>query len=45
MINLYILEVNYKMKKKMNKLAVWFMLFLMIGSVIATMIGYMISAR
>ncbi|MCI9279530.1 MAG: DUF4044 domain-containing protein [Bacilli bacterium] len=33
------------MKKRTRKLLVWIMLILMVGSVIATMLGYMITSR
>ena len=33
------------MSKKMRKVLVWVMLFLMIGSVIATLVGYALLPR
>ncbi len=33
------------MKKRTRKILVWIMLILMVGSVLATLVGYMISAR
>ena len=33
------------MKKRTRKIIVWIMLILMVGSVVATLLGYMISAR
>ncbi len=33
------------MKKKTRKLVVWLMVFIMVGSVFATLIGYMLAAR
>ncbi len=33
------------MKKRTRKILVWIMLILMVGSVIATMLGYMIASR
>ncbi len=33
------------MKKRTRKILVWIMLILMVGSVFATLIGYMLSAR
>ena len=45
MINLFSIRGEAMKKKGMQKVLVWSMVILMVGSFVATIIGYIISAR